>query len=118
FRLAHLRDERLGVLLADAVRDDRPVGRLLFPEHGHSSLTLAPRAHDRHGSLLSCLPVWGLPSRRNRAGSIGPFPQPAGGRSCPVARANGPCAGPCEALFMSGRSPKNTWGDSTARSWW
>src|SRR5262245_48045581 len=47
--LAHFGEEYPSVLLADAVRDDVVVERLLLPEHLRSSLVLAPRAHDGHG---------------------------------------------------------------------
>src|SRR5262249_4197974 len=48
-----LRPERARVLLTDAVRDGGVVERLFFPEHRHTSLTLAPRTHDGHGRLPS-----------------------------------------------------------------
>src|SRR5215467_14330966 len=54
FGLAHLSEECLSVLLADAVRDDVIVERLFLPEHQGSSLVLAPRAHDGHGLLRYC----------------------------------------------------------------
>jgi len=46
--LAHFGEEYPSVLLADAVRDDLVVERLLLSEHLRSSLVLAPRAHDGH----------------------------------------------------------------------
>src|SRR5207302_11099575 len=51
-RLPHLGKEGHRVLVADTVRDDRPVERLLLAEHRRPTLVLAPRAHDRHERLL------------------------------------------------------------------
>src|SRR5262245_60511958 len=68
--LTHLGEEHGRVLLADAVRDDRPIERLLLAKYCRTTLVLAPRAYDGHERLLT-LPV----SRRRRFATMGTFPQ-------------------------------------------
>src|SRR3989442_5138536 len=82
------RPSRLGahhehMLIADAMRNDRHVQRLLLAEHGWAPQALAPRTHDRHGEP----PLVTLRHSRRRGGSttIGPFPEAIAGKSPSVA---------------------------------
>src|SRR5437867_5439135 len=129
-RLPHLGKEGHRVLVADTVRDDRPVERLLLAEHRRPTLVLAPRAHDRHDRLLvlprSCHPL----SRRRRPVTIGPFPQATWGRSS-AAQGKAACAVRLEALLIGGGSApgsssnpagraieaRKQWEDWMARLW-
>src|SRR5436309_4582588 len=101
-RPPHLGEEGYRVLVADTVRDDRPVERLLLAEHRRPTLVLAPRAHERHERLLVLDPAIhfrgaadlsqsGLSPKRR-----GEDPPPATGKAA--------CAGRLEALLIGGGS--------------
>src|SRR5262249_34977736 len=90
------------VLLADAVRDDVVVERLLLPEHLRSSLVLAPRAHDGHGpasvAAVLCNHVrFATDPSQSGLSLHRRVEHPAGARP-----GEGACAGDAEALLMGG----------------